>query len=97
MSTVSHIKLHNVPESLEPGDAIKCTIDDVPHSCEFVRYGTSDLFVWVRIHGLREVSNGKLTTQLDMFDPSSFTTEFVINDAPGRDWHRGAGMKVEVE
>lgn len=97
MTYISHIKLHNVPESLEPGDTIECTIDDVPHDAEFVRQGSHERIIWVRIRGLREVSNGKLTTQLDMFDPSSFVTEFVVNDAPGRDWHRGAGMKVEVE
>lgn len=97
MSTVVRITIRNIPEHLEPGDKIECTIDDTSHDCEFVRYGMSNRFLWARIHGLREISNGILTTQLDMFSENSFTTEFVVNDAPGRTWHRAAGMTTEIE
>ena len=97
MTTVAHIKLQEIPEHMEPGDAVTCTIDDVPYHCEFVQYGMSDRFVWVKIDGLREISGGKLTTQLDMFKLASFVTEFEVNDAPGRTWHRTAMMGVEIE
>jgi hypothetical protein len=93
----AHLKLLNIPEHLEPGDAVECTLDGAPLECEFVKYGSLPRFVSVRIYGLREVTSGALSAQASMFEPSSFVDDFIVNHAPGRSWHRTAGMSVEVE
>ena len=102
MATAIRITLHNIPQHLEPGDEIECTINGDPFPCTFVRYGVTERFLWAKIKGMREVANGRLSflAQLDLFgesEPLEFVTEFIVNDAPGRPWHRTAGMSAECE
>jgi len=92
----SYLKLANVPEDLSPGDAIDCYLNGKSLECEFVRYGVTRRFVYARIYGLREAGAGVLTAQTSMFEPMAFEEKFVVNDAPGRSWHRTAGISVEV-
>lgn len=90
------IQLSGIPEEMEPGDAIRCTINGELHDAKFVRYGASHRFIFVTIYGLYEASSGKLLAPPMFPEAHTYTTEFVVNDAPGTDWHRTAGMAAEV-
>lgn len=95
--SVVHIRLRDIGENLQSAAAIACTINDREHKATFVRYAGSRRFVWVRIHGIREVTTGAFafSQQLDMFaeaEPLEFVTEFIVNDAPGQPWHRTASL-----
>lgn len=101
MTTVVHIHLYQIAEDLTPGNVIPCTINDKQHKAEFVRYGASERFVWVRIYGIRETSDGfSFSPQLDMFsdaEPLELVTKFIVNHALGKPWHRTAGLSGNAE
>jgi hypothetical protein len=97
MPKIAEIKLHMVSHLLKCGDLIECTIDGVPYTCVFCWYGEESTAIWVKIDGLRETMNGKLTTQQMMFQPMWFVVRFIVNDAPGKPWHRSATMLKELE
>lgn len=96
MSNTVRIRLFNIPEHCEPGDAIECTIEGKSHECEFVEYGSHPRIIQVRIFGFRNAEAGRLSTQRNMFEPLACVEWFTVNHAPGRDWHRTAGLVVEV-
>lgn len=94
--TASRISIINIPESLDPGDMLECTVDDEPHDAEFIRYGADTRCIFVRIYGLYEASSGKVIAPPMFPEAHTFVTEFVVNDAPGTSWHRTAGLILEV-
>jgi hypothetical protein len=91
MSDTIHIRLHNIGENLQPGDAVECTVDGEPYKAEFVRHGGHNRLIWVRIYGIYEIRSGVLAFAPPMFpNDYSYVDEFTVNDAPGQPWHRTA-------
>lgn len=90
------ISLSGIHDGLLPGDAITCTVNGEPHKAEFVRYGASERFVFVRVFGIYEVSSGKLAFAPPMFPGEySYVAEFVVNR--GGRWDSTAQLSANVE
>lgn len=96
MKTVK-ISLTDIPNAMNVGDPIACTVNGVQHDAEFVSYGADTRFITVRIHGIREIEFGHLTEQLEMFGDNFIVDDFVVNDALGQPWHRTAGTTYWID